>query len=85
MLVARMRQWKPNVVLTFGMDGALNTHPDHTMVSAFTTAAFHWAASPSASPALGPVHVADRLYYNTANFFLPNRPAPRFTLDVPPR
>ena len=31
---ARMRQWKPNVVLTFGMDGALNTHPDHTMVSA---------------------------------------------------
>ena len=37
--------WKPDVVLTFGQDGAMNTHADHTMVSAFTTAAFHWAAS----------------------------------------
>jgi LmbE family N-acetylglucosaminyl deacetylase len=87
MLVGRMRTWRPNIVLTFGMDGALNTHPDHTMVSAFTTAAFHWAASPKRFPALGPIHIADRLYYNTASFFLPNRPAPlpapwTVTLDV---
>jgi LmbE family N-acetylglucosaminyl deacetylase len=87
LLVQKMRAYKPNIVLTFGMDGALNTHPDHTMVSAFTTAAFHWAASPKRFPALGPVHAAARLYYNTANFFLPNRPAPlpspwTVTLDV---
>jgi len=87
LLVQKMRAWKPNVVLTFGMDGALNTHADHTMVSAFTTAAFHWAASPKRFPDLGPIHAADRLYYNTANFFLPNRPAPlpspwTVTLDV---
>jgi LmbE family N-acetylglucosaminyl deacetylase len=87
MLVKRMREWKPDVVLTFGMDGAMNTHADHTMVSAFTTAAYHWAASPKRFPDLGPIHVAKRLYYNTTWFFFPGRPAPlpapwTVTLDV---
>ena len=40
-IVERIRQWKPDVVLTFGTDGALNIHADHTMVSCFTSAAFH--------------------------------------------
>jgi len=87
MLVKRIRADKPDVVLTFGLDGAMNTHPDHTMVSAFTTAAFHWAASPKRFPELGPIHVAQRLYYNTTHFFFPGRPAPlpapwTVTLDV---
>jgi LmbE family N-acetylglucosaminyl deacetylase len=86
-LVKRIRDWKPQVVLTFGLDGAMNTHADHTMVSAFTSAAFHWAASPKRFPELGPIHVAQRLFYNTTNFFLPGRPAPlpapwTVTLDV---
>lgn len=86
-LVKRIRDWKPDVVLTFGMDGAMNTHPDHTMVSAFTTAAYHWAASPKRFPDLGPIHAASRLYYNTTWFFFPGRPAPlpapwTVTLDV---
>ncbi|HEX3572271.1 MAG TPA: PIG-L family deacetylase [Acidobacteriaceae bacterium] len=86
-LVKRIRDWKPDVVLTFGMDGAMNTHPDHTMVSAFTTAAYHWAASPKRFPDLGPIHVTKRLYYNTTWFFFPGRPAPlpapwTVTLDV---
>jgi LmbE family N-acetylglucosaminyl deacetylase len=87
MLVQRMRACKPDVVLTFGLDGAMNTHADHTMVSAFTTAAFHWAASPKRFPGLGPVHQARRLFYNTTNFFFPGRPAPlpapwTVTLDI---
>ena len=87
MLVKRIRDYKPQVVLTFGLDGAMNTHADHTMVSAFTTAAFHWAASPKRFPELGPVHTAQRLFYNTTNFFFPHRPAPlpapwTVTLDV---
>jgi LmbE family N-acetylglucosaminyl deacetylase len=87
MLVQRIRREKYDVVLTFGLDGAMNTHPDHTMVAAFTTAAFHWAASPKRFPELGPIHVAQRLFYNTTNFFFPNRPAPlpapwTVTLDV---
>ena len=87
MLVKRIRDYQPQVVLTFGLDGAMNTHADHTMVSAFTTAAFHWAASPKRFPDLGPKHTAQRLFHNTTNFFFPGRPSPlpapwTVTLDV---
>lgn len=75
-LVRKIRAFKPQVVLTFGLDGALNTHPDHTMVSAFTCAAFHWAASEKRYPELGPTHLAERLYVLTTSFFMEDRPAP---------
>jgi LmbE family N-acetylglucosaminyl deacetylase len=86
-LVELIRREKYDVVLTFGSDGAMNTHADHTMVSAFTTAAFHWAASPKRFKDLGPIHVAKRLFYNTTTFFFPGRPSPlpapwTVTLDV---
>jgi LmbE family N-acetylglucosaminyl deacetylase len=86
-LVQRIRTFKPDVVLTFGGDGGMNTHADHTMVSAFTTAAFHWAASPKRFKNLGPTHTAQRLYYVTTSFFFPDRPAPlpapwTVTLDI---
>jgi LmbE family N-acetylglucosaminyl deacetylase len=75
-LVARVRSFQPDVVLTFGPDGALNTHPDHTIVSAATTAAFHWANHPKRYPTLGPLFTPQRLYYVTTSYFLPNRHAP---------
>jgi LmbE family N-acetylglucosaminyl deacetylase len=75
-LVARMRHLKPHVVLTFGSDGAVNTHPDHTMVSVFTSAAFHWAAAAKRYPQAGPVHRGDRLFLQTTSFFMEGRPAP---------
>jgi LmbE family N-acetylglucosaminyl deacetylase len=75
-IVAKIRDFQPNVVLTFGPDGAVNTHPDHTMVSCLTSAAFHWAASAKRFPDAGPIHHADRLYLLTTTFFLENRPAP---------
>jgi LmbE family N-acetylglucosaminyl deacetylase len=86
-LVATMRELQPEVVLTFGADGAVNTHPDHTMVSAFTTAAFHWAASAKRFPALGAIHHAERLFHLSTSFFMEGRPAPMpapwtLTLDV---
>ncbi len=86
-LVRTMREFRPDVVLTFGGDGALNTHPDHTMVSLFTTAAFHWAASAKRYPESGAIHAAERLYYLSTNFFMEDRPAPlpapwSVTLDV---
>ncbi len=34
-LVERIRRFRPHVVLTFGGDGNVNLHPDHTMVSFF--------------------------------------------------
>jgi LmbE family N-acetylglucosaminyl deacetylase len=86
-IVQRIRTFKPHVVLTFGLDGALNTHPDHTLVSSFTQAAFHWAASSKRYPELGPTHQANRLFVLSTNFFIPGRPAPMpipwtLTLDI---
>ena len=86
-LVAKMRELKPDVVLTFGSDGAVNTHPDHTMVSMFTTAAFHWAASAKRFPQLGPIHHGQRLFVIATSFLMEGRPAPmpspwNVTLDV---
>lgn len=87
MLVERIRALRPHVVLTFGGDGALNTHPDHTIVSAATTAAFHWAGSPKRFLGHGDPFHPQRLFYVTTSFFLPDRrpplPAPwTLTLDI---
>ncbi len=75
-LVERLRQFQPHVVLTFGGEGALNSHPDHTTVSAATTAAFHWSGNPTRFPQAGEPWRPERLFYLTTNFFLPDRPAP---------
>ncbi|MEO6802567.1 MAG: PIG-L family deacetylase [Granulicella sp.] len=79
-LVERMRQFKPDVVITFGGEGGLNTHNDHMMVSALTTAAFHWAGREKRYPDLGAVFQPKRLFYLSTNFFLPERQAP---LSIP--
>jgi len=76
LLVQRFRSFQPHVVLTFGGEGALNNHPDHTTVSAATTAAFHWSGNPKRFPEHGIPWRPQRLYYLTYNFFLPDRPAP---------
>jgi LmbE family N-acetylglucosaminyl deacetylase len=86
-LVERIRRFRPHVIITFGGDGALNTHADHTVVSAATTAAFHWAGSPKRYPTLGDLYQPQRLYYLTTNFFVVGRlrhiPAPwTLTLDI---
>lgn len=86
-LVEKMRQFRPDVVLTFGGDGGLNTHPDHMMVSTLTTAAFHWSGQTKRYAELGAVHAPQRLFYLSTNFFIPGRPAPKpmpwtITLDI---
>lgn len=80
-IVERMRTFKPQIVLTFGMDGSLNVHADHMSVSAVTTAAFHWAARAKRYPEQNlPTWEGDRLYHQSTNFMLPDRepqlPAP---------
>ena len=86
-LVERIRRFRPDVVMTFGGDGGLNTHSDHMMASMLTTAAFHWAWQGKRYPEAGSPHKAKRLYYVTANFPIPDRPAPLMmpwtvTLDI---
>jgi LmbE family N-acetylglucosaminyl deacetylase len=71
-LVERIRRFRPHVVLTFGGDGNVNLHPDHTMVSFFSTAAFHWAGRTNFAPeqleaGLLPFR-PQKLYYAAAPF-----------------
>jgi LmbE family N-acetylglucosaminyl deacetylase len=80
-LVQRMRMWKPQIVLTFGLDGSVNVHADHTMACAFTSAAFHWSARSKRFPELGlEPYTPQRLYHQSTEFTLEDRepqlPAP---------
>jgi LmbE family N-acetylglucosaminyl deacetylase len=43
-IVERIRRLRPQVILTFGGDGNVNLHRDHTVTFMAATAAFHWAA-----------------------------------------
>ncbi|MGI4758835.1 MAG: PIG-L deacetylase family protein [Janthinobacterium lividum] len=73
-LVERIRTWKPDIVLTFGADGSLNVHPDHSMVSCFTTLAFHWSARAKRFPDLGlDTFAPKRLYHQSTEFTMPDR------------
>ena len=76
LLVERIRAFQPDIVLTFALDGGLNTHPDHAMVSAFASTAFHWSASAKRFPDAGPIFTPKRLFHVSTNYFLPERPAP---------
>lgn len=49
-LVERIRRFRPQVLLTFGTEGGVNLHRDHTIASLAATAAFHWAGSDSSFP-----------------------------------
>jgi LmbE family N-acetylglucosaminyl deacetylase len=86
-LVERMRRFKPDVVMTFGGDGGLNTHADHMAASMLTTAAFHWAGLEKRYSDMGVPHRAKRLFYLTSKFPIPDRPPPMMmpwtvTLDI---
>ena len=77
-LTRRVREIKPDIILTMGPEGAITGHPDHSMASIFATMAYHWAAREDCFPeqmrnGLKP-HRARKLYYCTASFVLPDRP-----------
>jgi LmbE family N-acetylglucosaminyl deacetylase len=82
-LTLRIREFRPQVVITFGGEGGVTGHPDHSMAGIFATLAFHWAGRPNRyadqlKNGLDP-HRAQKLYYGTADFALPNRPPITFT------
>jgi LmbE family N-acetylglucosaminyl deacetylase len=62
-IVHHLRRLRPDVVLTFGQDGAYG-HPDHIAISQLTTAAVTVAADPAfASRAGDAPHRVSKLYY----------------------
>jgi LmbE family N-acetylglucosaminyl deacetylase len=62
-IAGELRRVRPDVVLTFGPDGAYG-HPDHIAISQFTTAAMVAAADP-AFPGIADAapHTPSKLYY----------------------
>ena len=70
--VEHIRRWRPQVVLTFGGEGGVNLHKDHTVISAVTTMAFHWAARAEMYPDHIDTgerpHAAQKLYYVSTPF-----------------
>lgn len=72
MLVAEIRTFRPQIVLTFGGDGGPNLHRDHIMAGLFATAAFHWANRSFFAPehfasGLKP-YAPQKLYYVATTF-----------------
>jgi len=64
-IAAHIRRIRPQVVLTFGPDGAYG-HPDHIAISQLTAGAVVAAADPSWQPAAAPptaAHTVSKLYY----------------------
>ena len=90
-IVRRVREIRPQVMLTIGTEGGVTAHPDHAMAALFATAAYHWAGRSNRfvdqlESGLTP-HRTQKLYYVTSDFDLPDRqpisPAPTTAiLDV---
>jgi LmbE family N-acetylglucosaminyl deacetylase len=76
-LTLHIRQFRPHVLMTFGPDGSVTGHTDHSMASIFATMAFHWAGRTNRYPdqLTGEItaHQTQKLYYSTVNFTLPDR------------
>jgi LmbE family N-acetylglucosaminyl deacetylase len=61
-IVTHLRRFRPDVVLTFGPDGAYG-HPDHIAISQFATAAIVAAADAAFAPNDAAPHAVSKLYY----------------------
>lgn len=76
-LTGRIRQIRPQVVITMGPEGSVTAHPDHSMVSVFATMAVHWAGRTNRFPdqlqSGITAHRAQKLYFGTATFALQGR------------
>jgi LmbE family N-acetylglucosaminyl deacetylase len=76
-LTRRVRELKPEVIITMGAEGAVTAHPDHSMVSVLATMACHWAGrsnrfTDQLQNGLA-AHQTRKLYYGTTLFTMPDR------------
>lgn len=71
-VVEQIRRRRPQVVLTFGGDGGVNLHRDHSAISAVATLAFHWAGRAEMFPeqidAGLRAYAPRKLYYSSTPF-----------------
>lgn len=76
-ITLNIRQFRPHVMLTFGPEGGVTGHPDHSMAGIFASLAFQWAGRSNRygdqlQSGMEP-HRTQKLYYGTADFALPGR------------
>ncbi|MFZ0707979.1 MAG: PIG-L family deacetylase, partial [Candidatus Korobacteraceae bacterium] len=74
-LVKRIRQIRPQMVITFGPDGGMTGHLDHAMAGVFATVAFQWAGRSDRYPDAGAPYSSQKLYYLTSGYKLADRQA----------
>ena len=76
-LTLLVRQFRPQIILTFGSEGGVTAHTDHSMAGIFATLAFQWAGRSNRYPDQISEHTsphrAQKLYYSTTDFTLPDR------------
>jgi LmbE family N-acetylglucosaminyl deacetylase len=73
-LTGQIRDFRPQVIMTFGSEGGVTGHKDHAMACVFATLAFHSAGRQKFMPAeKGGLYRPQKLYYATATFALPDR------------
>ena len=86
-VVEYIRELRPEVVCTFGPEGAGSEHDDHRAASFFAVRGFHRAAIAAEFAERGAAHQAARLYFN-ASPFSPDVPfvamTPTHTVDIKP-
>lgn len=81
-VVGFLRRVQPDIVVTFGPEGAPTGHVDHRAISRAATAAFFLAALPTEFEGSGQPHRAARLFYTT--FYPPRRGARLQRVGLPP-
>jgi len=67
-IVAFIREVRPDIVCTFGPEGAGSEHDDHRAASFFAARAFARAAIAEQYPDRGAAHAARRLYFNASPY-----------------
>ena len=67
-IVAAIREVKPEIVCTFGPEGAGSEHDDHRSASYFTARAFARAAIADQYPERGEPHAARRLFFSATPY-----------------
>lgn len=79
-----LRQFRPHVLMTFGPEGGVTAHPDHSMASIYATLAYEWAGRSNRFQDQFKngleAHRTQKLYYVTADFTI----AEREPVSLPP-
>lgn len=86
-VVQFIREVRPDVVCTFGPEGAGSEHDDHRAASFFAVRGFHRSGQSEHYPDRGGPHQARRLFFNASPVF-PDLPLPAMTpthvVDITP-